>query len=285
RPIPGYDLLSLHDALPISTRVHPKRRSPNARTAADPRLPLRRDPAVAGHQRCPERVHCRLRLPGPPRPDRTADLPRCDRPPPSAEQHPDLPQCHALVDDPQPALRRPLMIRLITTKRLEALKYAAARLEETTAEKEDLAALVAALQEDMAGTEETLNNVRAEASRLQQRVAELEGTPVGVLEAENRELAARLAELEEQVCVSEPVLWPLLKAYAGVQMAWPEIVRALPTLNRFLAEHSDGADPELAVRAREAMDAIQYAVGTWGREGPSRDAVDALLAREEQTAR
>src|SRR5690606_30862954 len=162
------------------------------------------------------------------------------------------------------------MIRLITTKRLEALKYAAARLEETTAEKEDLAALVAALQEDMAGTEETLNNVRAEASRLQQRVAELEGTPVGVLEAENRELAARvaarqedmagteetlttvraeasrlqqrvaelegtpvgvleaenrelaarLAELEEQVRVSEPVLWPLLKAYAGVQMAW-----------------------------------------------------------------
>lgn len=177
------------------------------------------------------------------------------------------------------------MIRLITTKRLEALKRTAARLEETTAEKEDLAALVAALQEDMAGTEETLNNVRAEASRLQQRVAELEGTPVGVLEAENRELAARLAELEEQVRVSEPVLWPLLKAYAGVQMAWPEIVRALPTLNRFLAEHSDGADPELAVRAREAMDAIQYAVGTWGREGPSRDAVDALMAREEQTTR
>lgn len=176
------------------------------------------------------------------------------------------------------------MIRLITTKRLEALKCTAARLEETTAEKEDLAARVAALQEDMAGTEETLNNVRAEASRLQQRVAELEGTPVGVLEAENRELAARLAELEEQVRVSEPVLWPLLRAYAGVQMAWPEIVRALPTLNRFL-EHSDGADPELAVRAREAMDAIQYAVGTWGREGPSRDAVDALMAREERTAR
>lgn len=176
------------------------------------------------------------------------------------------------------------MIRLITTKRLEALKCTAARLEETTAEKEDLAARVAALQEDMAGTEETLNNVRAEASRLQQRVAELEGTPVGVLETENRELAARLAELEEQVRVSEPVLWPLLRAYAGVQMAWPEIVRALPTLNRFL-EHSDGADPELAVRAREAMDAIQYAVGTWGREGPSRDAVDALMAREERTAR
>jgi len=176
------------------------------------------------------------------------------------------------------------MIRLITTKRLEALKRTAARLEETTAEKEDLAARVAALQEDMAGTEETLNNVRAEASRLQQRVAELEGTPVGVLETENRELAARLAELEEQVRVSEPVLWPLLRAYAGVQMAWPEIVRALPTLNRFL-EHSDGADPELAVRAREAMDAIQYAVGTWGREGPSRDAVDALMAREERTAR
>lgn len=176
------------------------------------------------------------------------------------------------------------MIRLITTKRLEALKCTAARLEETTAEKEDLAARVAALQEDMAGTEETLNNVRAEASRLQQRVAELEGTPVGVLETENRELAARLAELEEQVRVSEPVLWPLLRAYAGVQMAWPEIVRALPTLNRFL-EHSDGADPELAVRAREAMDAIQYAVGAWGREGPSRDAVDALMAREERTAR
>src|SRR5690554_4157723 len=127
------------------------------------------------------------------------------------------------------------MIRLITTKRLEALKCTAARLEETTAEKEDLAALVAALQEDMAGTEETLNNVRAEASRLQQRVAELEGTPVGVLETENRELAARLAELEEQVRVSEPVLWPLLKAYAGVQRAWPEIVWGLPALTRVVA--------------------------------------------------
>lgn len=72
------------------------------------------------------------------------------------------------------------MIRLITTKRLEALKYAAGRLEETTAEKEDLAARVAALQEDMAGTEETLRRVRVDAARRQQQVDALlarEGTP------------------------------------------------------------------------------------------------------------
>ena len=40
------------------------------------------------------------------------------------------------------------MIRLITTKRLEALKCTAARLEETTAEKEDLAARVRRLKAD-----------------------------------------------------------------------------------------------------------------------------------------
>lgn len=54
------------------------------------------------------------------------------------------------------------MIRLITARRLAALEDAARRL--------------AALEADMAGTEETLSRVRAEASRLQRLVADLHTT-------------------------------------------------------------------------------------------------------------